>query len=346
MDINKIKQESKKLFGDQLWELNIDNLSNAKRRLVRFIKLVRITFNEFAENRMGFQCVALSYFCALAIVPFAAFIFAVGGGLGLDDKIAVLAHRILPANPDFVNTVIDKAGNIINTAQSGIVGIIGALAFLWTILWLMFQIERVFNNVWKIRKIPRKIYKRFSFYIGALFLSPFIVIVFGAGIAIYTNITSLIGIRINLSEISGLLTFLGWVVFYVITVFTFSAMYKFIPATKVYYRNAFWASVVSGFVFVIFQLLYLKTQIFVTRLNGVYGALAAIPLFLMWVNYSWQIIIYGEQLCYGLQNVDSYHIPEGRLKDFQPMRRRLKKERDEDRKEAKMARKAKKAKKV
>ena len=326
MDFKRIRKESGTLFGDQLWELNTEGLSGAKRRLVRFIKLIRITFNEFAEQRMGFQCVALSYFSALAIVPFAAFIFAVGGGLRLDDKIAVLATRILPSNPEFFNTVLDKAGNIIQIARSGIVGVIGAFAFLWTIIWLFFQIERVFNNVWGIRKIPRKLYTRFSFYFLAMFLAPFIVIMFGAGIAIYSNITSLIGLRVQIAEISGFMTFLGWVVFYAVAVFTFSAMYKFIPAPKVKYRNAFIAALVSGFVFVLFQYVYLKTQIFVTRLNAVYGVLAAIPLFLMWLNYSWQIVIYGAQLCYGIQNVDSYHIPEGRLKDFTPMWDRLREE--------------------
>lgn len=333
MDVDKIVNDTRQLFTDQLWEINMDNLSKARKRLVKFIKLTRITFDEFAENRMGFQCVALSYFCALAVVPFAAFIFAIGGGLGVDDKLAKFMHNILPTNPDFIDTVLEKAGNILNTAQSGIVGVISALAFFWTILWLMFQVERVFNNVWKIRKIPRKIYKRFSFYIAALLLSPFVIVIFGTGIAFYSNITSLIGIRVHISEISGFLTFLGWVVFYVITVFTLSAMYKFIPATKVYYRHAFWSSVVIAVVFVIFQFLYLKAQIFMSRLNGVYGALAAIPLFLMWVNYSWQIIIYGEQLCYGMQNVDTYNIPEGKLKDFTPLRTRHKEEMEKENEE-------------
>ena len=330
MDIKRIRNVSGKLFGDQLWELNMESLSGARRRLVRFIKLIRITFNEFAEHRMGFQCVALSYFSALAIVPFAAFIFAVGGGLGVDDKLSELAHRILPSNPEFIDTVLDKADNIVHIARSGVVGVIGALAFLWTIIWLFFQIERVFNNVWGIRKIPRKIYKRFSFYFLAMFLAPFVVLMFGAGIAIYSNITGLIGIRVHMAEVSGIITFLGWFVFYILAVFTFSAMYKFIPAPKVRYRDAFIAALVSALVFVLFQYIYLKTQIFMTRLNAVYGVLAAIPLFLMWLNYSWQIIIYGAQLCYGIQNVDSYHIPEGRLKDFTPMWDRLREEMKDD----------------
>lgn len=326
MDLGYVRKAMRFLFGDQIWDANVEGFSKAKRQGIRFIKLIRITFLEFAEQRMGFQCVALSYFSALAIVPLAAFIFAVGGGLGLDDKLSTLAHSILPSNPEFIDTVLEKAGNIINTAQSGIVGVIGALAFLWTIIWLMFQIERVFNNVWGVRKIPRKLYFRFSFYFLALLLMPFIVLMFGAGIAIYSNLTSLVGIHVHLSEVSAFMTFLGWVVFYAVAVFTFSAMYKFIPAPRVRYRNAFIAALVSGFVFVLFQLLYLKMQIFVTRLNAVYGALAAIPLFLMWLNYSWQIIIYGAQLCYGIQNVDHYHIPEGRLRDFTPMWDRIRDE--------------------
>ena len=95
-----------------------------------------------------------------------------------------------------------------------------------------------------------------------------------------------------------------------VTVLTLSALYKFIPATRVRYEYAFKSALVSGAVFAIFQYLYLETQVFVTRLNGVYGALAAIPLFLIWMNYSWQIIIYGAELTYGYQNVDTYHIPE------------------------------------
>lgn len=321
------------IFTDRIWTLDVEQEGKAKRRLVRFVKLVRITLETFAENRMGFQCVALSYFSALAIIPFAAFIFAVGGGLGLDDRLSELAHEILPNNPEFIDTILEKAGNILQIAQSGIVGIIGAFAFLWTIIWLFFQVERVFNNVWGIRKIPRKLYTRFSFYFLALFLAPFIVLLFSAGIAIYSNVTSLIGIHIHIKEVSGIMTFLGWLVFYALAVLTFSAMYKFIPAPKVYYKNAFIAALVSGFVFVLFQFVYLKTQIFVTRLNAVYGVLAAIPLFLMWLNYSWQIVIYGAQLCYGIQNVDSYQIPEGRLKDFTPMWDRLREEMKEDKEE-------------
>lgn len=328
LDKDKIMAEARKVFSDQLWELNLDGFSKAKRRIVKFIKLMRITLDSFARRRMGFQCVALSYFGALSIIPLAAVIFTVTGGLGVADKVDSVIYSIIPADPVIMQTLMEKAGNIIDTAMSGTVGLVSSLFFVWTIIWLMFQVERVFNNVWDIRKVPRKMYKRFSFYIGALLILPFVVIIFCSGIAFYSNATTAIGI--NFRDFSAIAKFLGWFIFYVVTVFTLSAMYKWIPAVHVKYRYAFIAALVDALIFSVFQYLYLETQVFVSRLNAVYGIIAAIPLFLIWMNFSWQIVIYGAHLCYGMHNIDSYNIPDGKLKDFTSLRDRLLKEEDDE----------------
>ena len=290
-------KDIRELFTDKIWGMETDFATGAWKSLVTFIRIVRKTFDSFAENRMGFQCVALSYFVTLAIIPLTAFIFFVSNGLNLADKLEVLLLKILPNNLDLVNIAISKADNIIAAARSGPVGIASAFLFLWTVIWLMFQTERVFNNVWGIRKIPRKTYKRFGFYIGLLLLLPFIVIIFAYGIALYSNAVSLIGL-----DAERLSRFVGWLLFYVVVVFTLSAAYKYIPACEVRYRHALMAAFFSGAIFLGFQYVYLETQMFVSRLNAVYGVIAAIPLFLIWLNYSFQIIMYGAQLTYALQD--------------------------------------------
>lgn len=301
-------KDIKELFTDKIWGMETDFASGAWRNMVSFIRIVRKTFDTFAENRMGFQCVALSYFVTLAIIPLTAFIFFVSNGLQIADKLEILLLKILPNNLDLVNIAISKADNIIASAQSGPVGFASAILFLWTVIWLMFQTERVFNNVWGIRKIPRKLYKRFGFYFLVLLLTPFIAIIFSAGIAYYSNFSKFLGL--DLSELRFLPKLLGYLGFYVIATLTLSAMYKFIPATEVKYRNAIRAAAIGGAVFVIFQYLYLETQVFVARLNTVYGVLAAIPLFLIWLNFSWQIIIYGAELTYSFQNIKNYGLQE------------------------------------
>ena len=87
-------------------------------------------------------------------------------------------------------------------------------------------------------------------------------------------------------------------------------MYKFIPNAQVDYPNALRAAVFSGVAFTIMQYVYLETQVMVTRLNGIYGAFAAVPLFMIWINIGWFIILIGAELSYAFQHVDNYNIEE------------------------------------
>ena len=302
----KIARKITDLFSDRIWTLDTSKSSKLYAWIVRTWKIIRITFRTFTENRMGFQCVSLSYFITLALVPSIAFAFAITGGLGLESKITEVLQMALPSHPEIVTMLAEKADNILVSAQGGGLGLISALMFLWAILWMMFQVERVFNNVWGILKIPRKIYKRFGFYFLVLFLTPFIVIIFGAGIVYATNVTDLFGL--NMKEVRGLFKWLGNLAFYAILVGTFTVMYKYIPATYVKPKYAFWSALITGVIFLLFQHIYLHTQMFVGRLSQTYGLLAAIPLFLIWLNFSWQIIIYGAQLTYSFQNVDQYNV--------------------------------------
>ena len=302
----KLASKITDLFTDRIWTLDTSGASPVYAELVRIIKLIRITLSSFMENRMGFQCVALAYFITLALVPLIAFAFAVTGGFGLDSMIKDVLQMALPAYPDLVRFLSERADVILQSAQGGGLGLVSAILFLWTILWMMFQVERVFNNAWGIRKIPRKLYKRFGFYFLVLMLSPFLIIIFGSSVVYTSNLPNLYGI--DLKEARFIFKLLGYLVFYIILVGTLTVMYKFIPAVKVQPRYAFRSALIAGVIFVLFQSLYMHTQMFVGRLNQAYGVLAAIPLFLIFLNFSWQIIIFGAQLTYSFQNVDQYKV--------------------------------------
>ena len=297
----------KTLFTNRIWTVNTARASKHYARTVKAVKLARLTVGTFARNQLGFQCVALSYFVAMAVIPFCALLFAVTGGLGLSNRLSFILYNLFPENAGYVDTVMDKANNIIDVAKSGGVGILSALFFLWAILWMMFQMERVFNNVWGIQKIPRKIYKRFGFYLLVLVMAPFIALLFGSGIAYQANLTKLVGW--DTEQFRVIAQVLSRVVIYGLVTLSLSLMYTFIPAAKVRYKFALESAILTSLVFCIFQYLYLETQVFVTRLNAVYGVIAAFPLFLIWLNFSWQIIIYGAALTYSFHHVDTY-LPE------------------------------------
>ncbi len=274
----------------------------AVQKLWRFIQIVLRTANGFAKNRQGYQAITLSYTGLMAFVPLLALVFAVTGGLGLTDE--ATWHYILSKisflrdYPGLTDNIINYAMKLVDDAQSGWVGLVSGLIFGWAVIWFFFQIETIFNIVWKANgKRDRNIFVRFGWLIGMLILLPYVLVVFGSAFVFSTNAFKYL--NFDLGDFNN---FLPWLGLFVFATLTFSLMFKFIPEVRVKYSYSFFGSVVTSLCFTVFQYLYLMTQTFVTRLNSLYGVMAAIPLFLAWMKISWQIILYGANLVKALQD--------------------------------------------
>ena len=297
----------KRFIKDDIWTLELEELSKARARFIKYLKVMMITIKTFSSEKIGFQAVALSFFSTMSVVPFVAIVFAITGGFGLADKLKEFLYGYFNNSQQIIDTVLGFAQNIIDTAQSSAVGLVSALLFVWIVIWMMMNVEKVFNNVWKVQK-SRNLFRRLSVIIAMLFVSPFVVMVFFGGSFVYSHALSYIGL--DLETFNTFKTMLSWSLFGVLATFTFSAMYKFIPNAPVDYPNALRAAIYSGIAFTVMQYLYLETQVFVTRLNGIYGAFAAVPLFMVWINIGWFIILIGAELSYAFQHVDSFNIED------------------------------------
>lgn len=302
MAIKKKIRKTKFFINEGIWDIELEELSKVKARAIKFLQIAIVTLKTFAQQKVGPQAVALSYFCTMALIPLIAVMFVVTGGLGLEGYLTDYLKQTL-GDTGTVNFIIEKAGTIIEIAKSGATGLVSALTFVWLVIWMMFCVERSFNSVWKVSR-SRNILKSFTYYIGILILSPFVVIIFFSFPIVYTNLFSWMGVNMEAYPIIN--SFASWGLFYLLTGFTMTAMFKYIPHAHVRYRNAWRAAFPTAIIFCIFQYIYLESQTFMTQWNAVYGVLAAIPLFMIWLNISWQIILYGAQLSYALQNVDNY----------------------------------------
>lgn len=297
----------KNFFNEDIWKLELEELSKARARFVKYMKVLLITIKTFSAEKIGFQAVALSFFSTMSVVPFIAIVFAVTGGLGLADKLKEFLYAYFNNSQQVIDTVLGFAQNIIDTAQSSALGLVSALMFVFIVIWMMLNVERVFNNVWRVQK-SRNILKRLSIIVAMLLVAPFVVLVFFGGTIVYSHALSYLGLDVEgFGVFNSILT---WALFAVIATLTFSAMYKFIPNAEVKYKEALRAAVVSGIAFSVMQYTYLETQVFVTRLSSIFGAFAAVPLFMVWINIGWFIILIGAELSYAFQHVDSYNIED------------------------------------
>ena len=305
--IAKRTTKLKNFLRDDIWELELEELSKAKARFIKYMKVLIITIKTFSAEKIGFQAVALSFFSTMSVVPFIAIVFAVTGGLGLADKLETLLYNYFENSQQAIDFILKAAGNIIETSLGGGMGLVSGLLFVWIVVWMMLSVERVFNNVWKVRK-SRNIFKRVSYIFAMLLIAPFVMMVFFSGNILYSHLLQSIGLD---PETFGIFkTLISWILFAIIVTFTFSAMYKFIPNAYVRYGNALIAAIPAAVAFTVVNYIYLETQVFVTRLNAIYGVFAAIPLFMVWINVGWYIILIGSELSYAFQHVDNYNIDD------------------------------------
>ena len=305
--ISKRTSKLKNFLRDDIWELEMEELSKAKARFIKYMKVLIITIKTFSGEKIGFQAVALSFFSTMSVIPFIAIMFAVTGGLGLADKLETVLYVYFRNSEQTIDFILGAANNIISTSLGGGMGLVSGLLFLWIVIWMMLSVERVFNNVWKVRK-SRNIFKRISYIIAMLIIAPFVLMVFFSGNILYSHLLEFIGLD---PETFGILkTLISWILFAVAVTFTFSAMYKFVPNAEVKYGNALRAAIPAAIAFTLVNYMYLETQVFVTRLNAIYGVFAAVPLFMVWINVGWYIILIGSELSYAFQHVDNYNVED------------------------------------
>ncbi len=268
-----------------------------------------ITIKKSGKDKLGLYAISLSFFSALSVVPFFAVAFVVTGGLGFEIRLQELLLQSFSGNKETLEWIIRFAENIVKSSRQGLFGAISFLFFIGTVIWLILNVEKSFNYIWKVER-SRSLTKRFLYYIGILVVAPFIITIF-LSISIFFN-NALSSVGYGLIILDSISFFVQWLLFYTIVLAAFTIMYKYIPNVKVHFPAAFSAAVISSLVFVGLQYVYMETQLMVSRLNAVYGAFAAIPLFLIWMNMSWVIILAGAEISHAYQHV--YHYGAGNYK--------------------------------
>jgi membrane protein len=200
-----------------------------------------------------------------------------------------------PAFQDAVKTILATVGS----ASTGALGGIGVVFFLWATIKMLSSIEDTFNIVWGI-KTPRAFIDKVRNYIVILVVAPILLIVAQAGLPI------IMGFAGKLTWMGPVVTrALGTIPVFVMA-FTFTLVYIMMPNTKVNFAAAFTGAFVSAVFTVLFQFAIIKLGVLATSANKTYGTLAAIPLFLSWVQISWQIMLLGAEVAFSIQNAGTY----------------------------------------
>ncbi|MBR0298382.1 MAG: YihY/virulence factor BrkB family protein [Bacteroidales bacterium] len=289
-----------RFFTHDLWLLRLDDFSQWTARRIQDLRTVVLMMRTFSKQKIGYQVTALAFRSMLAVIPAVAIALYLTDTIGLREKFADLLYQNF-GEEDIIQTILGAADRIADTAESGLFGFISMASFVWIVLSLMISVRQVFNNVWKIER-ERSVMRMVVGIMGIVILSPFVVMIFFTGSILYSHILEWI-LPADFVLAKPLKGLMSWSMLAGAIVLVLSAVYKYIPGTYVRYRHALKAALFAGIIFTGIQFLYLETQVMVSKQSAVYGALAAIPLFMIWLEMGWSIILYGATLSYAFQNV-------------------------------------------
>ena len=290
-----------------MWFLNMEDLSRWKKRGVEDLKTIFLMLKVFGDQKIGFQCTALAYQSMMSVVPFIAIGLYLTDGVGISDQFSAFLNANV-SNQKLITDLLKASDTIIATAKSGLFGFISMFSFIWIVIWLMISVRRVFNNVWKAEE-KRSFLRLLGIVIGVIILAPFVIVLFFTGSVVYSTVLDYI-VPSGLFFSEHLKDLLSWTLFAGASILILTAMYKYIPASHVKFRHAFKAAVIAGIGFTAVQYLYLETQVMVAKQSAIYGVLAALPLFMIWLNIGWTIVLYGAELSYSFQNVNHLNLKE------------------------------------
>lgn len=284
-----------------VWETNEEDVKNKKWRwLLRPFKIMVFTTKSMGSHNIAINASALSYYTLTALVPIAAIVFGIMKGFGLYDNLIQYIYDNIPNNAAFVEEFINIVVNKLNQTRGGILASAGFIFLLWSVIMVFSNVERVFNNIWEIKK-QRPFSRKFTDYVAVIFVTPLLWVI---------SNSMIVYIRSRVADFTG--TWISDVLFSLISIVAIWMMFTFIyivlPNTKVKLKGAFIAGVLAGTAFMIFQWAYVWLQGFMTSYNAIYGTLAAIPLFFIWLRISWQILLFGAELSFAYQNVDKFEM--------------------------------------
>lgn len=270
-----------------------------KTLIRRAYKTLVLTVKFFTAERVMAKASALTYSTLLAIVPITAVVFAIARGFGYNKYIEIWFRDALASQPQAAEVIIGWVNSYLVHTQSGLFLGIGLLFMLYTVLMLVNNIEQSFNDIWQVAD-ARSIYRSFTNYLAAVFIFPIFIIVTTGLSILMTTVVSVMPDELGLSTLARYLLDLSP---YVLMSAFFIGLYVSMPNTKVEWRCAIVPGIVAGIAMQGLQLIYVHSQIWVTGYNAIYGSFAALPLFMLWVQISWTICLFGAELTYTNQQM-------------------------------------------
>lgn len=249
------------------------------------VRILISSIQDFIANKGFDKASTLTFYSLMSIIPMLAIGFGVALLFGLSERFKEEVIIQLSSQKEIAEKLIEFANTTLATTRGGVIASFGIVILFWTVMNTIRNIESFFNEIWGVKN-PRTFLQEVKSYLPLIVLLP-IFLVGSSSVVVY----------LSQIENSFLHFVLQWIP-YLVNWSLLSFFYIYLPNTHVSWKAGFIAGAITGMIFLIWQWVYVTFQVHASSYGVIYGSFAAIPLFLVWLNYSWLIFFFGCQLSY------------------------------------------------
>ncbi len=285
-----------------IWRFHGALLRGKRGFILRWIRIFMLSLREFASDKCSLRASALTFYSLLSIVPVFAMAFGIAKGFGMEK---ILKEKLLEntqGQQEVAMRIIQFSENLLQNTQVGIVAGIGLVLLFWSVIQVLTNIENSFNDIWAIKK-PRTMGQKFTDYLALMLIAPVFFVTASSITVFVVSQVKMITREVRALEFLGPVFFIGLQLLpFVVSWGLLTYLYMFMPNGKIQFKSALIGGFVAGVVYQAGQWVYIYFQIGASNAGAVYGTFAALPLFLIWLQTSWLIVLYGAELAFAHQN--------------------------------------------
>ena len=267
----------------------------------RLIRVGHLLFRGYADDDLPIHASSLTFVTLTSLVPILAMGLALYKGLGMGDEQLASVSQMdwFLQMPEQWQEFVQKVLDIVSTTNFSALGGIGLVFFVFTAVLLLANVEKSFNRVWGVDK-NRSLLRQITNYTSVLVLVPVLIGLAGALKAQVAINRKFLDVDVN-AWAQNLASFgILWL--------AIGFLYVFVPNTRVRLRPALTSSLLTTLVFLGWMQMFAVMQTGVVNYNRIYGAFAAVPVFLLWMYVTWVILLLGAEFTFALQNSDTYQL--------------------------------------
>ena len=272
------------------------------------MRILVLAARGFLNDKVQLRASALTFYSLLSIIPIAAIVFAIAKGFDVDNNIKIIIQEKFQSQAANLNWLVNEAQTAIEKTSGGYMAGVGIIILFWSVMSLLTNIESSFNHIWQIRT-SRPWHRKFTDYLTIMLIAPvFIILSISITLFISINLPDYMTNAPILDFFKPVISFLIKFAPYLLSWLALTILFIIMPNAKVKFIPALISGIIAGTLLQVIQWLYIDLQFGISKLGAIYGSFAAVPLFIIWMQSSWIVVLLGAEISFANQNVSRYEL--------------------------------------